>query len=113
MKSNKIDDIENKKEGNDMEAVLNDRSGYRRLDMSKLKFSDKPMSMEESLKDIIPIHWSGKEVGSVTTTTVKYNKDIFLSELEDSLKEFRKKREFKTENQKRSSWRDLFTKEKD
>lgn len=37
MQSNKIDDIENKKEGNDMEAVLDDRSGYRRLDMSKLK----------------------------------------------------------------------------
>ena len=48
MKSNKVD----------MEAVLNDRSNYRRLDMSKLKFSDKTMSMEESLKDIIPIHWS-------------------------------------------------------
>lgn len=58
MKSNKIYDKENKKEDNDMEAVLNDRSDYRRLDMSKLKFSDKPMSMEESLKEIIPIHWS-------------------------------------------------------
>ena len=58
MKSNKVDDIKNKKEDNDMEAVLNDRSDYRRLDMSKLKFSDKTMSMEESLKDIIPIHWS-------------------------------------------------------
>ena len=58
MKSNKVDDIKNKKEDNDMEAVLNDRSNYRRLDMSKLKFSDKTMSMEESLKDIIPIRWS-------------------------------------------------------
>lgn len=58
MESNEIDDIENKMEVNDMEAVLNDRSGYRRLDMSKLKFSDKPMSMEESLKDIVTIHWS-------------------------------------------------------
>ena len=58
MKSNKVDDIKNKKEDNDMEAVLNDRSNYRRLDMSKLKFSDKTMSMEESLKDIITIHWS-------------------------------------------------------
>lgn len=59
MKSNKIDDKENKKEDNDMEAVLNDRSDYRRLDMSKLK--DRKigtMSSEEALKDIIPINWS-------------------------------------------------------
>ena len=40
-----------------MEAVLDERKGYRRLDISKLKFHDEPMSMEESLKDIIPIDW--------------------------------------------------------
>lgn len=40
-----------------METVLNQKNGYRRLDMSKIRFSDKPMSMEESLKDVIPIHW--------------------------------------------------------
>ncbi len=58
MKSNKNDDIKTEKEGKDMEAVLDERKGYRRLDMSKLKFSDQPISMEESLKDIIPIPWS-------------------------------------------------------
>lgn len=113
MKSNEIDDIENKKEDNDMEAVLNDRSGYRRLDMSKLKFSDKSMSMEESLKDIVPIHWSGEEADSMTTVSIEYNKDTFLSELEESLKEMREKRKSKTVKSERSSWRDLFTTEKD
>lgn len=58
MKSNKNSDTETKKEDSDMEAVLDERKSYRRLDMSKLKFSDQPVSMEESLKDIIPIPWS-------------------------------------------------------
>lgn len=59
MKSNKIDDKENKKEDNNMETVLNDRSGYRRLDMSKLKNRKiGTISSEEALKDVIPINWS-------------------------------------------------------
>ena len=29
-----------------------DRSGYRRLDLSKLKFNDSPISTEEALKDV-------------------------------------------------------------
>ncbi len=58
MQLNKNDDIKTEMEDNDMEAVLDERKSYRRLDMSKLKFSDQPISMEESLKDIIPIPWS-------------------------------------------------------
>lgn len=54
-----------------------------------------------------------KEADSMTTVTLEYNKDIFLSELEDSLKEMRNKRKSKTAKTERSSWRDLFTTEKD
>ena len=54
-----------------------------------------------------------KEAYSMTTANVEYNKDIFLSELEESLKEMRKKRESRTAKKERSSWRDLFTTEKD
>ncbi len=32
-------------------------SSYRRLDRSKLKFSPEPISLEEALKDVIPIEW--------------------------------------------------------
>ena len=35
-----------------------DRSGYRRLDFSKLKFKDSPISTEEALKDIEPFNWT-------------------------------------------------------
>ena len=31
---------------------------YRRLDFSKIIFDNEPMSTEDSLKDVIPIHWS-------------------------------------------------------
>lgn len=58
MKANKNNDTETKKEVNNMEAVLDETKSYRRLDMSKLKFSDQPISMEESLKDITPMPWS-------------------------------------------------------
>ena len=54
-----------------------------------------------------------KETDSMTTATVEYNKDIFLAELEESLKEMKEKRKFKTVKKERSSWRDLFTTEKD
>lgn len=54
-----------------------------------------------------------KEADSMTTATIEYNKDIFLSELEESLKEMRKKRKLKTAKTEQSSWRDLFTTEKD
>ena len=58
MEPNKNNDTGTKEEDNNMEAVLDERKSYRRLDMSKLKFADQPISMEESLKDIIPIPWS-------------------------------------------------------
>lgn len=48
----------------------------------------------------------------MTTATVEYNKDIFLAELEESLKEMKEKRKSKTAKTERSSWRDLFTTEK-
>lgn len=50
----------------------------------------------------------------MTTATVKYNKDIFLAELEESLKEMKEmkaRRKSKIIKTERSSWRDLFTKE--
>lgn len=53
-----------------------------------------------------------KEADSMTSATVQYNKDIFLAELEESLKEMQKKRKHKTKKTDRSSWRDLFTTEK-
>lgn len=53
-----------------------------------------------------------KEADSMTTATVEYNKDIFLAELEESLKEMKEKRKSKTAKTERSSWRDLFTTEK-
>ena len=43
--------------------------------------------------------------------TAEYNKDIFLTELEESLKEMQEKRKSNTTKTERSSWRDLFTTE--
>lgn len=54
-----------------------------------------------------------KEADSMTTASIEYNKVTFLSELEESLKEMREKRKSKTTKSERSSWRDLFTTEKD
>lgn len=57
---------------------------------------------------------SEKETDFMTTATVKYNKDIFLAELEESLKEMKEmkaRRKSKIIKTERSSWRDLFTKE--
>lgn len=53
-----------------------------------------------------------KEADSMTTATVNYNKNIFLAEFEESLKEMREKRKSKATKIERSSWRDLFTTEK-
>lgn len=58
MKSNKNDNIKVTKEADDMNTVLDERKGYHRLNMSKIKFSDEPISTEEALKDVIPINWS-------------------------------------------------------
>ena len=41
-----------------MDTLKDGRQGYRRLDMSKLKFSDKKISTEEALADVTPIPWS-------------------------------------------------------
>lgn len=41
-----------------MNTVLDERKGYHRLNMSKIKFYDEPISTEEVLKDVIPINWS-------------------------------------------------------
>lgn len=54
-----------------------------------------------------------KEADSMTTATIEHNKDIFLAELEESLKEMKEKRKSQTAKKERSSWRDLFTTEKD
>lgn len=42
-----------------LKGVVMDKnpSGYRRLNRSKLKFCSEPISMEESLMDVIPIEW--------------------------------------------------------
>lgn len=53
-----------------------------------------------------------KEAVSMTTVTVEYNKDVFLTELEESLKEMKERRKSKSAKAERSSWRDLFTTEK-
>ncbi|GAA6275904.1 hypothetical protein F170042I7_20900 [Blautia caecimuris] len=42
----------------------------------------------------------------------KYNKEVFLIELEESLKEMKEKRKSKAKKTAQSSWRDLFTTEK-
>jgi|GEM_PF-1239972 len=34
------------------------RQGYKRLDFSKLNFSDKVVTAEEALRDVIPFKWS-------------------------------------------------------
>lgn len=36
----------------------NNAKEYRRLDLSKLRFSENIISTEEALKDIAPIQWS-------------------------------------------------------
>lgn len=51
-----------------------------------------------------------KEADSMIMSAEKYNKEVFLIELEESLKELKEKRKSKKAAQ--SSWRDLFTTEK-
>lgn len=51
-----------------------------------------------------------KEADSMIMSAEKYNKEVFLIELEESLKEMKEKRKSKKAVQ--SSWRDLFTTEK-
>lgn len=51
-----------------------------------------------------------KEADSMIMSAEKYNKEVFLIELEESLKEMKEKRKSKKTAQ--SSWRDLFTTEK-
>lgn len=53
-----------------------------------------------------------KEADSMMTANIEYSKDIFLAELEESLKEMKEKRKSKAEKTKQSSWRDLFITEK-
>ena len=54
-----------------------------------------------------------KEADSMTFITAEYNKDIFLHELEESLKEMKENKKNRTAKNEQSSWRDLFAKEKD
>ena len=54
---------------------------------------------------------SKKEAGSMTSTTIEYNKDIFLHELDETLKEMKENKKTRSTKNKQSSWRDLFTKE--
>ena len=54
-----------------------------------------------------------READSMTSITVEYNKDIFLHELEESLKEMKENKKNRATKNKQSSWHDLFTKEKD
>ena len=50
---------------------------YRRLDFSKLKFSEKTISTEEALKDITPIQWSEDVLsGKKKVTITKAEKDF-------------------------------------
>lgn len=35
-----------------------ERQGYRRLDFSKLSFSDKIVTTEEALRDVVPFKWA-------------------------------------------------------
>ena len=49
---------------------------YRRLDFSKLKFSENIISTEEALKDITPIQWSDEILsGRKKVTITKAEKD--------------------------------------
>lgn len=53
-----------------------------------------------------------KEADSMIMSAEKYNKEVFLIELEESLKEMKEKRKSKVKKTAQSSWRDLFTTEK-
>lgn len=53
-----------------------------------------------------------KEADSMIMSAEKYNKEVFLIELEESLKEMKEKRKSKAKKAAQSSWRDLFTTEK-
>jgi hypothetical protein len=53
-----------------------------------------------------------KEADSMIMSAEKYNKEVFLIELEESLKEMKEKRKSKAKKTAQSSWRDLFTTEK-
>lgn len=56
-----------------MDAVL-ERKDYKRLDFSKIKFNSEPMTTEESLEDIDPIHWSDDVLNGKRKAVVKRQK---------------------------------------
>lgn len=64
--------MENNKEMEDcsMEAVI-DRSGYKRLNLDSLRFSDKVMSSKEALKDVTPIEWSDEVISGERKVIIK------------------------------------------
>jgi hypothetical protein len=51
------------------------------------------------------------EIGGMSTSA--YNKKIFLSELESSMKEVKEKKSSKKDQPKQSSWRELFNTDKE
>lgn len=54
------DHFVDKEEADSMNAVAEERTAYKRLNFSTLKFTDKNIN-QDSIEDIIPIKWS-KEV---------------------------------------------------
>lgn len=66
-------------------------SGYHRLDSSKLKFSSVLISLEDALKDVIPIEWpelddlkqGKKRVVIATTYPITDRAMGFVAEYED------------------------------
>ena len=57
--------------------MSNNAKEYRRLDFSKLKFSENIKSTEEALKDIVPIQWSEEILsGKKQVTITKAEKDF-------------------------------------
>lgn len=62
-------------EEDDTMNVTVERQGYKRLDFSKLNFSDKVVTAEEALQDVIPFKWS-KDV-------LQGNKKVIIKKTQD------------------------------
>jgi hemin uptake protein HemP len=52
-----------------------DKREYKRLDFSKLNFSDKDITTEEALRDVVPFLWSEEVLQEEKKVIIKKTED--------------------------------------
>jgi len=77
MNENETNNTNNKQhseEDETMDATII-RNEYRRLDFSKLNFSEKVVTSNEALRDVIPINWSDDVLQGKKQVVIKKTED--------------------------------------